>query len=214
MEAPRQHSVPPKVYLVGTGPGDPGLITVRGLQCLSRADVVLYDCLVNPKLLRLAPPTAEYIAADPPGGGTKPKGGISAIARLRKAIEKQGTIVYLKGGDPEIFSRSGPELDALKQAGVPFEVVPGVTAGLAAAAYAGIPVTHARASSAVALVAGKPSSSCQEGELDFAALARFPGTLVFYMEMGPRVDGRRTRTPNARRRGPTGLMARPADGTL
>jgi len=172
-----------KVYLVGAGPGEPGLITARGLECLSRADVVLYDCLVNPALLRSAPEGAQFVAVDPPVAERGASGGSRALSLLEQAAKKGGVVVYLKGGDPEVFSRAGPELDLLRREGVAFEVVPGVTAALAAAAYAGISFTHARYSSAVALVTGRQSRGQPAAGLDYAALARFPGTLVFYMAL-------------------------------
>lgn len=188
MEPDRRPLPAEKVYLVGAGPGDPGLITVRGLECLMRADVVLYDCLVNPALLKLAPAHAELVAVDPPATGDRASGAARSVSRLEQALQKKGIVAYLKGGDPEIFSRSAPELEALRRAGVAFEVVPGITAALATAAYAGIPITHLHHSSAVALVSAKQSSQQPGPKLDFAPLAQFPGTLVFYMALDTVAD--------------------------
>lgn len=168
------------VYLVGAGPGDPGLITLRGAECLRRADVVLYDYLANPVLLRHTPPTAELVCLGKHG---QPKAWPQeAIHEAMIQAAREGkTVVRLKGGDPDIFGRSAEEMTALAAAGIPFQTVPGVTAASAAAAYAAIPITHSQLSSAVALVAGR-ERHCKPGPaLDYGALAEFPGTLVFYM---------------------------------
>ncbi len=168
------------VYLVGAGPGDPGLITLRGVECLRRADLVLYDYLANPLILKHARPTAELICLGQHGQKKHwSQEGIHA-AMIRAAREGKN-IVRLKGGDPDVFGRSAEEIEALTAAGVPYQTVPGVTAALAAAGYAGIPVTHGQYSSAVALVTGQ-ERHCKQGEsLDYGALAGFPGTLIFYM---------------------------------
>jgi uroporphyrinogen III methyltransferase/synthase len=165
------------VYLVGAGPGDPGLLTVRAQQLLESADVVLHDRLVPPGILDgLA---AELVYVGKQGGG--PQMPQSEINRL--LVEHGSTarrVVRLKGGDPFVFGRGGEEALVLRQAGIPFEVVPGVTAGVAAPAYAGIPVTHRDAASGVAFVTGHTKEGDEDG-LDWAGLAGFPGTLVFYM---------------------------------
>lgn len=168
------------VYLVGAGPGDPQLITLRGVQCLRRADLVLYDYLVNPALLSYAPASAELICLGHHGS----QGPISQEqinARMVDAALRGMVVVRLKGGDPNLFARGAEETEALRAAGIPFETVPGVTAALAAASYAEVPITHSRHSSAVALVTGQERHDKQPPRLDYEALARFPGTVAFYM---------------------------------
>ena len=171
---------PPTVYLVGAGPGDPGLITVRGVECLARADVVLYDYLVNPAILEHAPATAELI---PLGRRISGRGVTPDDITTRMIAEaRQGkTVVRLKGGDPSVFGRGADEDSALRQAGIPFEIVPGITTGLAVAAYCEIPITQQDDASAVALVTGRERDAKVVSRLDFGALASFPGTLLLYM---------------------------------
>jgi len=168
------------VYLVGAGPGDPSLITLRGVECLRRADLILYDYLANPVILKHAPPSAESI---PLGhhGPHKPWTQADINAAMIRAARQGRTVVRLKGGDPDVFGRSADEIEALSAADIPYETVPGVTAALAAAGYAAIPITHAQHSSAVALVAGQERHCKQGPSLDYGALAEFPGTLIFYM---------------------------------
>ena len=170
-----------KVYLVGAGPGDPGLITVRGTQCLALADVVFYDYLTNPALLGYAPRAAERISLAQHHGGRTAQEEINR--RMIEAAEAGKTVVRLKSGDPNLFGRGAEETDALAAAGIPFETVPGVTAALAAASHAGIPLTHRDLSSAVALITGHQRADKSPPDLDYDALARFPGTLIFYMGM-------------------------------
>lgn len=166
------------VYLVGAGPGDAGLLTLRGRQVLEKAEAVVYDHLASPRLLDLAPSTAERIYVGKQAGEhTMKQEDISALL-VRLAVEGK-QVVRLKGGDPFVFGRGGEEALALAEAGADFEVVPGVTAGVAAPAYAGIPVTHRGAAGAVAFVTGHEAG--EENSLDYSALARFPGTLVFFM---------------------------------
>ena len=169
-----------KVYLVGAGPGDPGLLTLKGRDCLARADLVLYDGLVNPVLLRYTHGETERTAR---GGG--PDGRRlhqeEINARLIAAARAGQTVVRLKGGDPFIFGRGFEEAAALADALVPFEIVPGITAATAAGVYAGISFTHRQHASAVAFVTGHEDPRKGESLLDYAELARFPGTLVFYM---------------------------------
>lgn len=168
------------VYLVGAGPGDPGLLTLRGLECLSRADLVLYDGLVNPLLLRHVRGTAERTArVSGPEGSALPQDEINQ--RLIAAARQGKTVVRLKGGDPFLFGRGAEEAAALRNAGIPYEIVPGVTAAVAAGAYAGIPFTHRLDASAVAFVTGHEDPRKSASALDYHALAAFPGTLVFYM---------------------------------
>jgi uroporphyrinogen III methyltransferase/synthase len=169
-----------KVYLVGAGPGDPGLITLRALEILQRADAILYDYLVNPAILRHCRPDALQISLGKHGSG-RVLSQNEINERLIGLAQIFQTIVRLKGGDPMVFGRAGEELDCLARHGIAFEIVPGVTAGLAAASYAGIPLTQREAASAVAFVTGQEDADKAESALDFASLARFPGTLVFYM---------------------------------
>ena len=168
------------VYLVGAGPGDRDLITLRGVKCLHRADVVLYDYLVNAELLEHVRSGVECICL---GRHGEPRWSQDEIcARLVAAANSGMTVVRLKSGDPMIFGRAAEELQALSDAGIPFEIVPGITAALAAAASLGLPVTSRDSASAVALVTGQESGEKSEGDqLDYRALAGFPGTLVFYM---------------------------------
>jgi uroporphyrinogen III methyltransferase/synthase len=168
------------VYLVGAGPGDPGLVTKRGLDLIERADVIVHDRLVSPQLLERAPERSElvYAGKDPNSLSTAQ----DAINELLVARAREGKLVVrLKGGDPFVFGRGGEEAEALAQAAVRFEVVPGITAGIAAAAYAGIPLTHREQASAVAFVTGHEDPLKDESALDWSAIAAFPGTLVFYM---------------------------------
>jgi uroporphyrinogen III methyltransferase / synthase len=171
---------PGRVYLVGAGPGDPGLMTARALELLARADVILHDRLIPAGALDGARDDAELVGVGKEAGGrSTPQ---EEIERLMVQRAREGReVVRLKGGDPFVFGRGGEEAEALRAAGVPYEVVPGVTAGVAAPAYAGIPVTHRDHASAVAFVTGHEDPDKPESALDWAALARFPGTLVFYM---------------------------------
>ena len=167
------------VYLIGAGPGDPGLLTLRGAELLAKADVVLYDGLSNPALLSHAP-QAEQICVG--------KHGKSRIWKQLEIIDeilshaKAGKIVVrLKGGDPAVFARTAEEAEAVLKEDIPLEIVPGITAALAAGSFAGIPITHRGLASAVALVTGHEEPSKSKSALDWDALARFPGTLVIYM---------------------------------
>ncbi len=167
------------VFLVGAGPGDPGLITARGRDLLSRADVVIADALASRDLLCLAPPAAERIHAGKRGG----RAGADQMAVNRLMIDRARrglSVVRLKGGDPTLFGRGGEEAEALRRARVRFEIVPGVTAALGAAACAGIPLTHRRYASTVTFATGHLDPARRDGGPDWEALAR-SGTLVFYM---------------------------------
>ena len=169
-----------KVYLVGAGPGDPGLLTLRGREVLGLAEVVVYDALISQRLLDYAPPAAERIYVGKRAAAhTLSQDGINHLLIERAQAGK--TVVRLKGGDPYVFGRGGEEALALVEAGLEFEVVPGVTAAVACAAYAGIPVTHREVASAVGLVTGHEADDKPDSALDWAALARWKGTLVFYM---------------------------------
>lgn len=169
---------PARVYLVGAGPGDPSAVTLRAVGCLRQADLVLYDYLVNPRLLEQAHPAAERTCLGRHGQGRimPPE---EVTRRMIEAAQAGRTVVRLKCGDPFIFARGAEEVEALSAAGIPFEVVCGVTAALAAGSYAGIPLTHRKHASAVALVTGQQGPAADA--IDFAALASFPGTLVCYM---------------------------------
>jgi uroporphyrinogen III methyltransferase/synthase len=169
------------VYLVGAGPGDPRLLTVRGAECLGRADVVMYDYLASPQLLRYAPAHAELVCLGRHGSGRLMKQDEVNARMVEHALSGQ-TVVRLKGGDPGIFGRLAEEASALTAAGVSFEVVPGISAALAAGTYAGITLTDRDHASCVAFVTGREQDGkCEASSLDYAALAKFPGTLVFYM---------------------------------
>src|SRR6187200_3289806 len=171
------------VYLVGAGPGDPGLMTRRSLELIAEADAILYDRLIPPGALEAARPDAElrYVGKQP-GAPALPQDDINAL--LVELAEGGKRVVRLKGGDPFVFGRGGEEAEALAAAGVAFEVIPGVTAGVAAPAYAGIPVTHRDGAAAVAFVTAHEDPAKPESAIDWAALAAFPGTLVFYMGVG------------------------------
>lgn len=172
------------VYLVGAGPGDPGLLTVRGADVLRRADVVVYDRLSQSALLELAPEGAERISV-----GKTPRGASTAQADIDRLLVDRGraglTVVRLKGGDPFVFGRGGEEAAALAAAGVPFEVVPGVTSAVAAPAYAGIPVTQRGLSTSFTVVTGT-DSLWAPSETDWEAVARVGGTIVVLMGVASR----------------------------
>jgi uroporphyrinogen III methyltransferase/synthase len=172
--------MPGTVYLVGAGPGDPGLVTRRALDLIASADAILHDRLIPPGVLEGARPDADmrYVGKRP-GGRSMTQDEINAL--LVELASAGRTVVRLKGGDPFVFGRGGEEAQALAAAGIPFEVVPGVTAGVAAPAYAGIPVTQRDDASAVAFVTGHEDPAKAESALDWEALAAFPGTLVLYM---------------------------------
>jgi uroporphyrinogen III methyltransferase/synthase len=168
-----------KVYLVGAGPGDPGLLTLRGAECIGQADVILFDYLASPQLLVGAKADAERICLGRHGHGRLMSQDEINDAMIGHARAGR-SVVRLKGGDPAIFARLAEELRALESAGVPYEIVPGVTAAQAASSHAGIPLTQRDDASCVAFVTGQESADKMPA-LDYAALAAFPGTLVFYM---------------------------------
>ena len=173
---------PGVVYLVGAGPGDPGLMTVRGAELVASADVILFDRLIPQAALSGAREDAELVyVGKRPGAPEIPQSEIETTMVERARAGR--SVVRLKGGDPFVFGRGGEEAETLAAAGVPFEVVPGVTAGVAAPAYAGIPVTHREDASAVAFVAGHEDPSKDGSSIDWDALARFRGTLVLYMSV-------------------------------
>ncbi|HZR14079.1 MAG TPA: uroporphyrinogen-III C-methyltransferase [Acidimicrobiia bacterium] len=171
------------VYLVGAGPGDPGLLTVRGAEVLARADVVVHDRLASAALLELAPREAERIdVGKAPGRVEMEQHDIDALLVERGRAGQ--TVVRLKGGDPFVFGRGGEEAEALAAAGVPFEVVPGITSAIAAPAYAGIPVTHRGLSTHFTVVTGHEDPAKGRTDVDWEALARAGGTLVVLMGVG------------------------------
>src|SRR4051812_2733693 len=168
------------VYLVGAGPGDVGLLTLRGAELIGRADVVVYDALVNKDLLRLAPKTAEVIY-----GGKRskdhaiPQDELNALL-VAKAREGK-TVVRLKGGDPYIFGRGGEEAEELADAKIPFEVVPGISSTVAAPNYAGIPITHREHCSSYTVITGHEDPTKDETNIDWAQVAKTPGTKIVLM---------------------------------
>lgn len=169
-----------KVYLVGAGPGDPELITLKGLECIKNADVIIYDYLASPSLLKHAREHAEIIYVGKKGGDhTLSQDRINAL--IAEKAQKGFTVTRLKGGDPFIFGRGGEEAEVLIDARIPFEIIPGVTSAIAAPAYAGIPLTHRKFTSTIAFVTGHEDPSKAESNIDWAALAKGIGTLVFLM---------------------------------
>jgi uroporphyrinogen III methyltransferase/synthase len=209
------------VYLIGAGPGDPGLITVKGLEWLRRADVVVYDQLASPELLNEAKPGAELLYVGKKAGDhALPQGGINELL-VTKA--KAGlTVVRLKGGDPFVFGRGGEEAEELAAAGIPFEIVPGVTSAVAVPAYAGIPVTHRRYTTLVTFITGHEDPTKSASTIPWAALGANPGTLVFLMGVKNLAEncrqliqaGRAPNTPAAVIEKGTTLAQRTVVGTL
>lgn len=171
---------PGVAYLVGAGPGDPGLMTVRALEVIATADVILFDQLIPAAALDGARPDAELIDVGKRGGGKQvPQAETEAL--LLGHLLAGRSVARVKGGDPFVFGRGGEEAQRLRARGIRYEVVPGVTAGIAGPAYAGIPVTHREHAPGVAFVTGHEDPKKPESTIDWEGLARFPGTLVFYM---------------------------------
>lgn len=171
------------VYLVGAGPGDAGLFTLKGAECLRRAEVVVYDYLVNPALLKLAPETAEVIYAGKSGKQhTMSQDEINAL--LVKKGKEGKRVVRLKGGDPYVFGRGGEEAEELVKAGVPFEEVPGISSSIAAPAYAGIPVTHRECTSSMTIMTGHEDPTKPDSAIDWASLAKLNTTRIILMGVG------------------------------
>lgn len=169
-----------KVYLVGAGPGDPKLITVRGVECIREADVIAYDRLANPKLLEYARPDAELIYVGKlPDRHSLPQEEINAL--LVQKAQAGLTVTRLKGGDPFVFGRGGEEAAELAEHGISFEVVPGVTAGIAAPAYAGIPVTQRNVASTFAIVAGHECPGKEQSSIRWDKISTAIDTLAFYL---------------------------------
>jgi uroporphyrinogen III methyltransferase/synthase len=172
-----------KVYLIGAGPGDPGLITLKGLECLKKSDVVVYDHLANEELLAEVPAESERIYVGKKGGEhTLSQGTINAL--LIEKAQAGKVVSRLKGGDPFIFGRGGEEAEALFEAGIPFEVVPGVSSAVAAPAYAGIPLTHRDYTSTVALITGHEDPHRETSRIFWDKISTGAGTLVFLMGVG------------------------------
>jgi uroporphyrin-III C-methyltransferase len=168
------------VYLVGAGPGDPELLTLKARRVLGEADVVVYDHLVAPELLELTGPACARVFAGKKGGGfCRPQSEIDET--LVRLAQEGKTVVRLKGGDPFVFGRGGEEATALAAAGIPFEIVPGVTSALGAAAYAGIPLTHRSHSSSVVLITGHEDPSKPDSTVRWEDYARLKATLCIYM---------------------------------
>ncbi len=173
-----------KVYLIGAGPGDPGLFTLRGVACLREADVIVYDYLANPRLLSYAKPDAELIYVGKKGGDADAATQVEIDRLLIDKALAGKVVARLKGGDPFVFGRGGEEGEELFQAGIPFEVVPGVTSAIAVPAYAGIPLTHRDYASTVAILTGHEDPSKQTSLIAWEKVATGIGTLVFLMGCG------------------------------
>jgi uroporphyrinogen III methyltransferase/synthase len=170
-----------KAYLVGAGPGDPGLITVRGLEILKKAEVVIYDYLAGKKLLDYVPKDAEFIYAGKKGGVKHTHTQEEINEMLVDRVRAGKLVVRLKGGDPFIFGRGGEELEELVKAGLKFEAVPGVTSASAAATFAGVPITHRNYTSSVAFITGHEDPNRPESRIAWEKISTGVGTLVFYM---------------------------------
>lgn len=169
-----------KVYLVGAGPGDPGLLTLKGKTLIEVADVVIYDALVSPQILAMINPNAEKIHA----GKRRGRHSLPQAETTNLLIEKAATnaiVVRLKGGDPFIFGRGGEEMEDLIKAGVPVEIVPGITSGIAAPAYLGIPLTHRDYSSSVTFVTGHEAAGKYHPKINWEAIAKGSETIIIYM---------------------------------
>src|ERR1700682_26164 len=172
-----------KVYLVGAGPGDLGLVTLRAKECIERADVIVYDHLANPEMLGWARDEAEIIYAGKKSG----EHALSQEEINKLLVEKARAgkeVVRLKGGDPFVFGRGAEEAKAIVDAGIAFEIVPGITSAIAGPAYAGIPVTHRAENSHVTFFTGHEDPAKAESSIDFAALAKLGGTQVMLMGVG------------------------------
>ncbi len=209
------------IYLIGSGPGDPGLLTLKGLRCIEEADAIVYDRLAPESLLRYARAGAELIyVGKKPGEPSMPQEEINTL--LVELGRSGKTIVRLKGGDPYVFGRGGEEALALLEAGLAFEVVPGVTSGVAAPAYAGIPVTHRGLSASVAFVTGHEDPTKDRSDVDWKTIASGADTLVLYMGVGRLCEisselvsaGRSPETPVAVIRWGTVPEQRTVTGTL
>ncbi len=170
-----------KVYLVGAGPGDPGLITIRGREILEKAEVIIYDYLAGKKLLKHVPPDAEFIYAGKRGGVKHTHTQTEINEMLVERAKSGKRVVRLKGGDPFIFGRGGEELEEVVKAGLNYEAVPGVTSASAAATFAGVPITHRKFTASVAFITGHEDPTKQKSNIDWEKISTGVGTLVFYM---------------------------------
>src|SRR5215472_8007366 len=170
-----------KVYLVGAGPGDLGLVTLRAKECIENADVIVYDHLANPDTLGWARDDAEIIYAGKQPGESRTQEEITALL-IEKAREGK-QVVRLKGGDPFVFGRGAEEAQEIANAGIPFEIVPGITAAIAGPAYAGIPMTHRAHNSHVTFFTGHEDPAKTQSAIDYSALAKLGGTQVMLMGM-------------------------------
>ncbi len=172
-----------KVYLIGAGPGDIKLITVKGLECIQKADVIVYDRLANPRLLSYRRPDAELIYV-----GKSPDRHTLTQDEINKVLVEEGlkgkVVARLKGGDPYVFGRGGEEGEELRKAGVPFEEVPGITSAISVPAYAGIPITHRDFTASFTVVTGHEEPGKETSNINWPRLAQDPGTLVFLMGVG------------------------------
>lgn len=172
-----------KVYLIGAGPGDVGLITVKGLECIKKADVIVYDRLANPRLLSYRRPDAELIYV-----GKSPDRHTLTQDEINQVLAEQGSlgkiVARLKGGDPYVFGRGGEEGEVLHKAGIPFEVVPGITSAISVPSYAGIPVTHRDFTSTFTVITGHEDPTKEDSSINWSRLAQDPGTLIFLMGVG------------------------------
>ena len=178
--APWPEFLPGWVWLCGAGPGDPGLLTLHALNALGQADTIVHDALVGPGILELARPDAERIYAGKRGGKPSPKQ--EDITRRLISLARQGRrVLRLKGGDPFVFGRGGEEGMALARAGIPFRIIPGISAGIGGLAYAGIPVTHRTVNQSVTFLTGHDQSGATPTRIDWAAVARASEVLVIYM---------------------------------
>ncbi len=192
-----------RVYLIGAGPGDPGLLTLRGKQCIEEADIIIYDYLVSTEILGHASPGAKLIYAGKQGGNSSSQKKINEL--LIKEAKKGKIIARLKGGDPFIFGRGGEEAEELVQAGLNFEVVPGISSAIAVPAYAGIPLTHRDYTSTVAFITGQEDPTKGHSRIAWDKISTGAGTLVFLMGVGKLAEnvqmlldnGRNPETPAA-----------------
>ncbi|WIY53438.1 uroporphyrinogen-III C-methyltransferase [Devosia sp. YIM 151766] len=172
--------MPGSVWLVGAGPGGPGLLTLLGYHALGQADVIVHDALVSPDILALAPPHVERVHAGKRGGKPSPKQADITI-RLIDLARQGKRVLRLKGGDPFMFGRGGEEAGELARAGVPFRIVPGISSGLGGLAYAGLPVTHRDTNHAVIFLTGHDESGAVPGAVDWPAIARAAPVIVMFM---------------------------------
>src|SRR5947199_5476397 len=198
-------------FLVGGGPGDLGLVTLRAKELLERADVIVYDALANPEMLSWAPVDAEIIFAGKRAGEkTLSQDEINALLIEKSGIGKN--VVRLKGGDPFVFGRGGEEAEALATAGIDFEIVPGITSAIAAPAYAGIPLTHRDQTSHVTFFTGHEDPAKSESAINFDALAKLGGTQVMLMGVDRLAAITREMVAHGSRQNPPRALVRP--GTL